>query len=180
MHFLDPASDQIIMTSQLLPASDESDPIELSPGSTSDYISLQTAENSVGCLDLEELLGGSPTNNDPKKMGGIGICLQRIAGRLITKAIAEGSPAEYMLSPGDEILKIDGASAADLSLSDALRLLRGRIGTSVTLQVRRAADGDPSTVTVRRARSRSLRGAPAEASPPHRDSGSRDSGEAAH
>jgi len=57
-------------------------------------------------------------------------------------AVEAGSPAdEAGLKVGDQIRKIDGRAARELSLDQAWRLIRGEAGSSVTLDVLHAGEG---------------------------------------
>ncbi len=52
------------------------------------------------------------------------------------------------IKPGDEILKIDSAVTSNLSIDDAINMMRGTKGTSVTLTIFRAGEPQPRQVVI--------------------------------
>lgn len=65
-----------------------------------------------------------------------GVSVLKAFGALQIVSVAPGSPAETSgLVPGDQIRRVDGRLLRDLSLEQALRLLRGKPGSSVVLSV---------------------------------------------
>lgn len=63
-----------------------------------------------------------------------------------------GSPAEKAgLLPGDQIFKIDGQLATDYSVTDAVKRIRGAIGTTVRLTILRGGEIEPREVIMTRA-----------------------------
>jgi carboxyl-terminal processing protease len=65
-----------------------------------------------------------------------GVSVVKAYGALQVTAVAPGSPAEAAgLGRGDQIRRIDGRALRDVSLEQALRLLRGDAGSSVRLSV---------------------------------------------
>lgn len=87
---------------------------------------------------------------------GIGAALQQVDGKIKITSLNAGSPSDKskQLSPGDIITKVaqgDGP-AEDLmgySISDAVKLIRGKEGTIVKLTVRKA-DGTVKVVPLKR------------------------------
>ena len=71
--------------------------------------------------------------------GGVGIELD-LKNKILTVVTAlDDTPAKRAgILPGDEIMKIDGADATGLSIDEAVKLIRGEIGTKVVLTVNRA------------------------------------------
>lgn len=68
--------------------------------------------------------------------GGIGIEVASRKGQLIIVAPLKGTPGEKAgLKPGDSIVKIDGKITNDLSTDEAVSLIRGKKGTTVTLTI---------------------------------------------
>ncbi|MCF7846235.1 MAG: S41 family peptidase [Candidatus Peribacteraceae bacterium] len=62
-----------------------------------------------------------------------------------------GSPAERSgLLPGDQVYKIDDEFAADYTLFEAIRKIRGPIGTDVMLTVFRGEEVSPREITITR------------------------------
>lgn len=79
------------------------------------------------------------------QFGGIGIIVQSKDGNLLIVSPMEDSPGfKAGLLPGDQIIKIDGASTEKLELSDAVTKLHGKKGEKVTLTVLR-----PSTKEIK-------------------------------
>jgi len=84
---------------------------------------------------------------------GVGLRLTFHEDWLTVQTPMPGSPA-YRLGvlPNDRLMEIDGVSTKDMSMSDALRTLRGAPGTKVKLKLERGPDdgqdGDWKTVIV--------------------------------
>jgi carboxyl-terminal processing protease len=69
---------------------------------------------------------------------GIGTRITKYEDRLTVIAPLVGTPAHKLgIMAGDIIAEIDGKATRDLSLDEAMRLLRGAKGTVVTIQIRR-------------------------------------------
>jgi len=67
--------------------------------------------------------------------------------------VFEGSPAQKVgLRAGDLVIEVDGQSIVGYSIYEAVALIRGPAGTSVTLTIERPGQRDPIRVTVTRAR----------------------------
>lgn len=83
---------------------------------------------------------------------GIGATVQTDKdGRLVVVSPVPGSPAEQAgLQPNDVILRVDGREMHGISSADAVTVLRGPKGTSVTLTIQRDG-GAPFDVTLKRA-----------------------------
>ncbi|WP_376790951.1 S41 family peptidase [Thermoflexus sp.] len=65
----------------------------------------------------------------------------------------EGSPAQKAgLQSGDLVVKVNGQSIVGYSIYEAIALIRGPAGTSVTLTIERPGQREPFEVTVTRAR----------------------------
>lgn len=78
-------------------------------------------------------------NEDVKgSFEGVGMEIGLREGRLQVISPLEGTPAkEAGLLPGDEIIKVDGKSTYDISLDEAVNLIRGKRGTEVVLTIYR-------------------------------------------
>jgi carboxyl-terminal processing protease len=84
--------------------------------------------------------------------GGLGIEIGIRDSVLTVITPIEGTPAfEAKILPGDMILKIDDKSTAEMTLEDAVKLLRGPKGTKVTLTILRNPKEKPFDVTITRA-----------------------------
>jgi carboxyl-terminal processing protease len=84
--------------------------------------------------------------------GGLGIEIGIRDSVLTVITPIEGTPAfEAKILPGDMILKIDDKSTAEMTLEDAVKLLRGPKGTKVTLTILRNPKEKPFDITITRA-----------------------------
>jgi carboxyl-terminal processing protease len=84
--------------------------------------------------------------------GGLGIEIGMRDGILTVITPIEGTPAfEAKIQPGDRVLEIDGKTTYEMTLEDAVKLLRGPKGTKVTIKIQRGTDEKPFEVTITRA-----------------------------
>ncbi len=84
--------------------------------------------------------------------GGLGIQIGMVGGVLTIIAPIEDTPAwRAGLMAGDRIIKIDGESTEDMTLDDAVKRMRGKPGTQVTLTISREGLDEPFDVTITRA-----------------------------
>jgi len=82
---------------------------------------------------------------------GIGAQVAMREGRLTIIAPLPDSPAQQAgILPGDVILTIDGESAAEITLLEAVSKIRGQKGTIVRLLVLHLSNTDPVKITVTR------------------------------
>jgi len=85
------------------------------------------------------------------QFGGIGVVVSVRDNYPTVISPIEGSPASLAgMRSGDQIVKIDGKSAAGLSIDDAADRLRGPEGTQVTVTVRREGEQEERDVTLER------------------------------
>jgi carboxyl-terminal processing protease len=83
--------------------------------------------------------------------GGIGAITREINNRTVVTMIMEGFGAQKGgLRIGDEILKIDDTELARLSREQSSHLMKGQVGTPVTLTVKRAGVEQPLTLQFKR------------------------------
>jgi len=81
--------------------------------------------------------------NTKGDFGGLGIEIALRDSILTVVTPMEDTPASRAgLQPGDKIIEIDGKSTRDLSLSDAVKQLRGKIGTTVNISIAREGEDD--------------------------------------
>ncbi len=86
------------------------------------------------------------------KFGGLGIEITLKDGVLTVVAPIEDTPAyKAGLKSKDMIIKINGKSTLGMSLQDAVKILRGKPGTKVTLTILRKKQAKPFDVTITRA-----------------------------
>lgn len=96
---------------------------------------------------LSEMTSGS--------FAGLGIEVSRDKGSDGVKVVAPiyGTPAYVAgIKSGDFIVKIDNQPVSGMSLDDAIKKMRGKAGTKVTLTVVRASELKPLTFTITRAK----------------------------
>ena len=85
--------------------------------------------------------------------GGIGITITGLdtgEGILIERVEPEGSAQKAGVLPGDILIEADGQSLIDVGSSTAASIIRGEIGSDITIKVLR--DGQELTFTVKRAK----------------------------
>jgi len=83
------------------------------------------------------------------RFDGVGIEVTIRDGWITVITPIAGSPAEAAgIQPGDQIVKIDGESTKNFDLAHAVKLMRGRRGSKVTLTIRRANVKQPFDVSV--------------------------------
>jgi carboxyl-terminal processing protease len=82
---------------------------------------------------------------------GVGMEIAIKKGQLQVVAPLEGTPAQKAgLRPGDKILAINGTSTADMSLEEAVSLIRGPKGTKVTLTIMRQGWDESKEIKITR------------------------------
>lgn len=80
---------------------------------------------------------------------GIGAEVGIKKGQLIIIAPLKGAPAEGAgLKAGDQILKINDKSTFEISVDEAVNMIRGRKGTEVTLNIFREEWGEPRDIKI--------------------------------
>ncbi len=86
------------------------------------------------------------------ELAGIGATLQEAREGITVGFVFPGDPAERAgLRAGDRLVRIDGEDADGLSVADAIQRLRGEVGTSVGVSVRRPSTGETLDVLIVRA-----------------------------
>src|SRR5690606_28830944 len=83
--------------------------------------------------------------------GGIGAITREIGGRTVVTMIMEGYGAQQGgLKIGDEVLKIDDHDLSKLSREEASQLMKGQIGTPVSLTIKRVGVDQPIRLEFKR------------------------------
>jgi len=83
------------------------------------------------------------------KFGGLGIEIAVKDERLTVVSPIEGTPADRAgIKSGDKIVKIEDESTAAMSINDAVKRLRGKVGTKVTITIVRDGIAAPFDVTL--------------------------------
>ena len=81
--------------------------------------------------------------------GGIGAEIDVRDGQLIVVAPLKNTPAERAgLKSGDQILEIDGRPTEELTVDEAVKLIRGELGTTVTLTIGREEWNEPNEISI--------------------------------
>ncbi len=86
------------------------------------------------------------------RFGGLGIRIDVRDGWITVISPIEGTPAYRAgLLPGDKIVEIEGESTRGMTVGDAVKVLRGKPGTDVTITIAREGVDEPFEVTITRA-----------------------------
>lgn len=106
------------------------------------YTDFFTPEETV---DFEQSLSG--------EFEGVGMELGEKDGVLTVVAPLKDTPADRGgIRPGDIIMKIDDTIAADMTVDEAIKLIRGKAGTSVRLTVLAEGEEEPKEIVLTRER----------------------------
>jgi len=80
---------------------------------------------------------------------GVGMEVDVRNGQLQVVAPLEGTPAQKAgIKPGDIIMKVDGTTTAEMSVDEAVNLIRGPKGTEVTLTIYREEWGEARDIKI--------------------------------
>jgi len=83
------------------------------------------------------------------KFGGVGMEVGVRDGTLTVIAPLKDTPAERAgVRAGDQIIRIDGEVAADLSIDEAIGKIRGEVGTAVVLTLARQGESEVFDVSI--------------------------------
>jgi carboxyl-terminal processing protease len=83
--------------------------------------------------------------------GGIGAVTRHINNRTVVTMVNENYPAfKNGLKIGDEVLKMDGINLSTLTIEEANHLMKGQVGTSVRLTVKRMGSEKPIDLEFKR------------------------------
>ncbi len=83
---------------------------------------------------------------------GIEVSRDKDAGGIKIIAPIDGTPAfKAGIKSGDVIMKIDGAAVTELTLDEAIKKMRGKVGTKVSLTISRKSELKPLVFNIARA-----------------------------
>lgn len=83
------------------------------------------------------------------EFGGLGITVGQRDGALTVIAPMEGTPADKAgVKAGDIILKINKQSTLNMTIDEAVNLMRGKPGTSIELTLVREGENKPLTIAI--------------------------------
>ena len=83
------------------------------------------------------------------KFGGLGIEITAAEGAIRIVAPIEDTPADRAgILAGDLIIKIDSQLTRDMSLPEAVKLMRGKPGTPIELTIVRSGEGQPLEIHI--------------------------------
>ena len=86
------------------------------------------------------------------KFGGLGIEVGMEDGLVKVISPIEDTPAYRAgVKPGDLIVKLDDAQVKGMTLNDAVKRMRGKAGTPITLTILRKGEAQPLVITLTRA-----------------------------
>lgn len=81
--------------------------------------------------------------------GGVGMELGTKDGAIVVVAPLKDSPAEKAgIRSGDQVLGVDGKSADGWGVDDAVKVIRGKIGTTVKLTIGRTGETKPLEISI--------------------------------
>ncbi len=125
----------------------EVDRRELMEGAIKGMLSkLDPHSNYIAPSDLEKFR--SSVENE---FGGIGISVSTESGELVVTTPLYGTPAYRAgIRGGDKITEIDGQPTKGITMDDAIKRIKGKLGTSVKLNVLHLADGSTDSKDVTR------------------------------
>jgi carboxyl-terminal processing protease len=85
--------------------------------------------------------------------GGIGAVTRQIGKRTVVTMVMQGYPAfRGGLKIGDEVLKIDQVELSKITSEEAGNLMKGQLGTTVTLTIKRPGESQTLSLTFKRER----------------------------
>ena len=84
------------------------------------------------------------TTSTKGEFGGLGIQIDKKGDFITVVSPIEGTPAYRMgIASGDRIIKVDGVSMVAQSTDDAIKKMRGPVGTKVTITISRPGVAEP-------------------------------------
>lgn len=111
---------------------------------------MRTLDPHTSFMDPEEYR--ILTSDTRGRFAGIGVEISVRDGWLTVLGVFEGGPASRAdVQPGDRFLWVAGHEGRDMSIDQAVRLMRGEPGTEVRVRLRREGVADPIDLTLVRA-----------------------------
>ncbi|PIE74754.1 MAG: peptidase S41 [Deltaproteobacteria bacterium] len=87
------------------------------------------------------------------EFGGVGIVITKENGRIVVISPIEGTPAyKAGIETGDVIIAVDESPTQEMSLWEAVKLMRGEIGKKVKLTIYRKSEKEPIVFDLTRAK----------------------------
>jgi len=89
------------------------------------------------------------TTSTKGQFGGLGIQIDKIGNYITVVSPIEGTPAYRMgITAGDKIIKVDGESVVSVSTDEAIKRMRGDVGTKVEITISRPGVAEPLTFQI--------------------------------
>ncbi len=89
------------------------------------------------------------TTSTKGAFGGLGIQIDKIGDYVTVVSPIEGTPAYRMgITAGDKIIKVDGKNVVGFSTDEAIKHMRGDVGTQVTITISRPGIAEPMDFTI--------------------------------
>jgi carboxyl-terminal processing protease len=89
------------------------------------------------------------TTSTKGAFGGLGIQIDKIGDYVTVVSPIEGTPAYRMgITAGDKIVKVNGESVVGLTTDEAIKRMRGDVGTSVEITISRPGVAQPLNFTI--------------------------------
>lgn len=113
-----------------------------------------SVENGQAKGDITIAVTSGPRDDPPKAdFGGIGATLNTVDGYPTVQSAMDDTPSsEAGLEAGDTIIAVNGKSASGVDLRAIIEQIRGPIGSSLVLTIRRAGVAEPFDVYLQRGR----------------------------
>lgn len=89
------------------------------------------------------------TTSTKGQFGGLGIQIDKIGNYVTVVSPIEGTPAYRMgITAGDRIVKVNGESVVGMSTDEAIKRMRGDVGTKVEITISRPGLAEPLTFEI--------------------------------
>ena len=106
----------------------------------------------TGAVEIE-LTPNAPDAGSTLELVGIGVVLKgRQDALVVGEVLPGGAAATAGLTPGDEVVSIDDTPVVELGFFRAIQKIRGPVGSTVVLHIRKQGQTPPTSVAVERRR----------------------------